>query len=90
MHLASEMPEYEEAWARVVDKHGLRAPSMQALIGSSWQFTDRAFAYGIDKPSDSVLSGIKLRQHGFAGCVDTEESVHYWLGRMQAQKLLPR
>jgi nucleoside-diphosphate-sugar epimerase len=90
MRLTSEMPEYQEVWARVVDRHGLKAPSMQALIGSSWQFTDRAFAYGIDNPADSVLSGIKLRQHGFAGCIDTEESVHYWLDRMQAQKLLPR
>jgi len=90
MHLTSEMPGYQEIWARIVDKHGLKAPSMQALIGSSWQFTDRAFAYGIANPPDSVLSGIKLRQHGFAGCIDTEESVHYWLDRMQAQKLLPR
>jgi nucleoside-diphosphate-sugar epimerase len=89
MRLTGEMPEYEEVWARVAEKHGLKTLSMEALVGSSWQFTDRAFAYGIDNPPDSVLSGIKLRQHGFAGCVDTEESVHYWLGRMQAQKLLP-
>jgi nucleoside-diphosphate-sugar epimerase len=90
MQLTTEMPGYEEVWARVVDKHGLKTHTLESLIGSSWQFTDRAFAYGVDNPADSVLSGIKLRQHGFAGCYDTEDSVHYWLERMQAQKLIPR
>jgi hypothetical protein len=37
-----------------------------------------------------VLSGIKLRQHGFADCEDSEDSLHHWLERMQAQRLLPR
>jgi hypothetical protein len=89
MNLTTEMPEYEEVWSRIVDKHGLKAHTLESLIGSSWQFTDRAFAYGADNLADSVLSGVKLRQHGFAGCYDTEDSIHYWLERMQAQKLIP-
>jgi len=55
-----------------------------------WQFTDRAFAHGIDNCADSVLSGLKLRQHGFADCFDTEDAIHFWLERMQQQRLLPR
>ncbi|MEN3296872.1 MAG: hypothetical protein V7642_6125 [Burkholderiales bacterium] len=90
IHLTTKMPEYEDVWARVVDKQGLKAHTLEGLVGDSWQFTDRAFAYGIDHLADSVLSGIKLRQHGFAGCYDTEDSVHYWLERMQARKLIPR
>jgi hypothetical protein len=37
-----------------------------------------------------VLSGLKLRQHGFADCFDTEDAIHHWLERMQQQRLLPR
>lgn len=90
MNLTREMPAYEEAWARVVAKHALQDLSLERLVGSSWQFTDRAFAHGLNAPADSVLSGIKLRQHGFAGCFDTEDSIHHWLERMQLQRLLPR
>jgi nucleoside-diphosphate-sugar epimerase len=89
MKLAAEMPAMEPAWARVVKKHGLRQMTLAELIGSSWQFTDRAFAHGIDDPPDSVLSGLKLRQHGLADCFDTEDALHYWLERMQQQRLLP-
>ena len=90
MNLSERMPACEEVWARVVKKHGLQELSLAQLIGSSWQFTDRAFGHGLAAPADSVLSGIKLRRHGFAGCIDTEDSIHYWLERMQAQRLLPR
>ena len=88
--LTESMPAHEAAWARIVAKHGLRALTLEQMIGSSWQFTDRALAHGVVNPADSVLSPIKLRQHGFAGCEDTEDSLHYWLERMQAERLLPR
>ncbi len=90
LELTRAMPEREAEWARVVDQHQLRPLTLDALIGSSWQFTDRALAYGLAQPADSVLSPIKLRQHGFAGCEDTEDSLHHWLERMQAARLLPR
>lgn len=90
MNLTRDMPAHEAAWQRVVRQHGLRDLSLAQLVGSSWQFTDRAFAHGHDNPPDSVLSGIKLRQHGFHGCVDTEDSLLHWLSRMQSERLLPR
>ncbi len=88
--LAAAMPAHEDAWARVVDRHGLRPLTLDQLVGSSWQFTDRAFGHGLERAADSVLSTIKLRQHGFADCEDTEDSLHHWLERMQAERLLPR
>lgn len=90
LELTRQMPAFESAWKRIVEKHGLRPLSLEAMIGSSWQFTDRALAYGLANPADSVLSPIKLRQHGFAGFEDTEDSLHHWLERMQAERLLPR
>ena len=90
LELTRTMPGYEAAWERIVAKHGLEKLSLDRMIGSSWQFTDRALGYGLANPANSVLSPIKLRQHGFPGCEDTEDSVHYWLERMQAERLLPR
>ena len=89
MKLADEMPAFEPVWAGIVKKHGLQGVTLQGLVGSSWQFTDRAFAHGLDTPPDSVLSGLKLRRHGFDGCCDTEDAIHFWLQRMQQQRLLP-
>lgn len=88
--LSTGMPTLEATWARLAERHGLRVGSLDTLVGSSWQFTDRAFAQGLPHPPDSVLSPIKLRQHGFAGCIDTEDAVHHWLERLQAARLLPR
>ena len=68
----------------------LRMLTLEPLISSSWQFTDRAFAYGADPLADLVLSPIKLRKHGFDVCYDTEDSLHDWLELMQKNRLLPR
>ncbi len=90
LNLTAGMPAHADTWRRIVARHGLRETTLDGLVGSSWQFTDRAFAFGIDDPPDSVLSGIKLRQHGFTGCIDTEDSLLHWLQRMQQRGLLPR
>ena len=88
--LTQAMPDRAGAWARIVERHRLRPLSLDQLIGSSWQFTDRALAHGVANPADSVLSSIKLRQHGFAPCMDSEDSLHDWFERMQVERLLPR
>jgi nucleoside-diphosphate-sugar epimerase len=90
LSLAHEMPLREAVWQRVVQRHDLQPLRLEQLINSSWQFTDRALAHGLEHPADSVLSPIKLHQHGFHGCMDTEDSLHDWLERMQHQRLLPR
>jgi nucleoside-diphosphate-sugar epimerase len=90
LSLTQAMPAHEDVWQRVVSRHGLQNLSLQAMVGSSWQFTDRALGFGLARAADSVLSPLKLHQHGFHGCMDTEESFHYWLERMQHSRLLPR
>jgi len=89
LNLTREMPAFEPVWRRIVERHGLRDLSLSGLVGSSWQFTDRAFAYGNEMPRDSVMSPIKLRQAGFSDCFDTEDAVLYWLSKMQKLRLLP-
>jgi nucleoside-diphosphate-sugar epimerase len=88
--LAQSMPAHEALWERITARYSLERLPLSQLIGSSWQFTDGSFAYGKEQPAHSLLSGIKLRQHGFNDCLDTEDAVIHWLDRMQREKLLPR
>ena len=90
LELTKAMPTHEATWARIVQREGLRPFTLEQLIGSSWQFADRAVAHGLAHPANSVLSPIKLHRHGFHGVEDTEDSMHHWLERMQIEKLLPR
>ena len=84
------MPTHEATWERIVKKYDLKSHTLAQLISSSWEFTDRALGYGAENIADSVLSPIKLRQHGFANCYDTEDSLHDWLELMQKNRLIPR
>jgi len=89
MELTRVMPTHEAVWKKVVAKHQLRDLTLAQLVGSSWQFTDRALAYGVANPANSVLSPIHLHAHGFHGCMDTEDALMYWFERMQKNRLLP-
>lgn len=90
MRLAEEMPRRAAEWERIVARHGLQPSTMDSIVGASWQTADLTFAYGKERQFDRLMSPIKIRQAGFHGCMDTEDSVKYWLGRMQQEGLLPR
>lgn len=90
MKLADEMPRLSAVWDEVVERHGLQRRSMAQVIGQAWQFADYAFAYGQQTPPTRILmSPIKIRQAGFTPCFDTEDSLVYWLSRMQEARILP-
>jgi hypothetical protein len=36
-----------------------------------------------------LVSTIKLRQAGFPGCCDTEDTLRHWIGEMQRRRLIP-
>jgi nucleoside-diphosphate-sugar epimerase len=82
-YIDSEAPR----WTAIVRRHGLSAPEdVAALLGESGSLAD--FALG--NCGRSILtSTIKLRQAGFADCVDTSESVVRWIRRWRAEGLIP-
>jgi nucleoside-diphosphate-sugar epimerase len=89
LRLSQAMPPRAGEWERIVAKHGLQPLTMEAIVGSSWQTADLTFAFGKERQFDRLMSPIKLRQAGFHPCMDTEDSVKYWLGQMQEQRLIP-
>ena len=87
--LAETMPAMEPFWAEMVRKHDLAPYTLDQLIGGSWQFLDRATRPGGTHVPPSVVSSIKLRQAGFADCMDNEESVSHWFDEMRRTKVIP-
>ena len=90
LQLAEAMPVRAAEWDRMVERHGLERRSLHDIVGASWQFADLTFGYGKVRMPDRLMSPIKIRKAGFAECMDTEDSVLYWLGEMQKARLLPR
>jgi nucleoside-diphosphate-sugar epimerase len=89
LRLAEVMPTRQDEWGRIAAKYGLATASLDQIAGSSWQTADLTFAYGKDRQFDRLLSPIKIRKAGFAACIDTEDSVLYWLSEMQQARLIP-
>jgi hypothetical protein len=89
--LAETMPARAAEWADVVDRYRLRSPSdMAAFVGTSWQYADIVFgSLGIPRPAPALLSTVKIRQAGFADCIDTEDMVREWFATFQRLRLLP-
>jgi hypothetical protein len=92
--LAETIPGRAADWAAIVRRHGLAAPEdLDAFVGQSFTYADMLFAAGTDPsapPAPPVLvSTIKLRQAGFADCVDTEDMFRRLFTRMQQRRLLP-
>jgi nucleoside-diphosphate-sugar epimerase len=88
MPLAIAMADKGPVWSSIVEKYRLAPYGYDELIGSSWQFAD--FSLG-DRggATASLMSTIKIRQAGFADCIDTEEMFRWWLGELQRRRVLP-
>src|SRR5262249_42728126 len=73
--LATTMPAYEPVGAEVVRQYGLEAPpELARMVGDAFVYADLLFGYGADEIRMPVLaSTVKLRQHGFGACTDTED-----------------
>jgi nucleoside-diphosphate-sugar epimerase len=87
MPLARVMPGHAATWQAVVERHGLAPVTLDRLVSGSWQFAD--FALSRTHSTSSLLSTIKIRQAGFGDCIDTEQSLAWWLAHLQERRILP-
>ncbi|MDA1076618.1 MAG: hypothetical protein O3A63_17965, partial [Proteobacteria bacterium] len=86
--LADEMPQHAAVWDGLVAQQNLQPYSMNAIVGSSWQFADAVFGYaGV---ATTLLSTIKARQFGFAECLDTQIMFQNQIEHLQQMRILPR
>jgi nucleoside-diphosphate-sugar epimerase len=88
--LSEVMPRRADEWSRVVDRYSLRAPrDLAGFVGNSWTYADILFGTLGGRPLPALLSTVKIRQAGFADCIDTEDMFREWFARLQEARLLP-
>nr|WP_236599722.1 NAD(P)H-binding protein [Ramlibacter alkalitolerans] len=87
--MAQEMPRHAQTWRRMAEREGLSVPDLDRLLGLSWQYADATWASRRPLPVPPIVSTIKLRQHGFQDCIDTEECIVQHLNAMRRLRYLP-
>ncbi|WP_347057166.1 SDR family oxidoreductase [Blastococcus sp. HT6-30] len=81
--LAEAMADRRDVWERLVARHGLVSTPYEDLV--RWEFGEFIFTSGFD----NVSSTIKLRQAGFADCLDTEHRFLELFDRLAADGVIP-
>lgn len=81
--LAEAMRERRDVWERLVARHSLRPTPYEHLVG--WEFGEFLFTSGFD----NVTSTVKLRQAGFADCLDTGDRFLELFDRLAADRVVP-
>ena len=88
--LATFLPQHADVWRAIAERDGLRYTDLGELLGQSHIAADYCFATDLDHtPPPVLVSTIKARQAGFSDCVDTRESLRYWLDLLVARRVLP-
>lgn len=83
--------ESQTAWQAIAAREGLLLGDLDALLGQSHIYLDILNSgRAAQRVLPMVVSTIKLRHAGFAGCIDSFDSLRRQLAMMVALKLLPR
>ncbi|WNV76099.1 SDR family oxidoreductase [Geodermatophilus sp. DSM 44513] len=81
--LAEAMADRRDVWERLAARHDLVPTPYEDLV--SWDFGEFIFRSGFD----NVSSTVKLRQAGFADCLDTEDRFLELFDRLAADRVVP-
>lgn len=83
--LEQSLPAKEGLWQQIVHRHGLKAPARLAdFVGQGFAYADFQLNHGKQAPLPaSIASTIKIRQAGFADCIDTEAMLVKWIDRFR-------
>lgn len=82
--------ERESDWRALVERYSLVPCTLKEFVGDSFYYADALFATNSDRaPPPAILSTIKLRQAGFAECMDTEDMFVRWIQKLIMMNRLP-
>jgi hypothetical protein len=83
MSTVSEMSEKALLWDAMVARYGLHATPYDQI--ANWAFVD----WMLNFREETILSTIKIRQAGFADCIDTHQSFRRQLARLRDLRIVP-
>lgn len=82
--------EDEALWHEITAAHDLVGVGLRELVGDSFHYADALLnVHGNAPPPPAIVSTIKLRQAGFSECIDTEDMLEKWFGRLRQIRILP-
>jgi nucleoside-diphosphate-sugar epimerase len=83
MSLQAQMVDKGPVWSQIATTHRLAGTPLEEL--ASWPFAEAVWNMGFDL----VQSTIKIRQAGFSGCRDSEESLVAQLRALRETQIVP-
>jgi nucleoside-diphosphate-sugar epimerase len=83
MSTLSEMSEKAPLWDSMVARYGLHATPYNQI--ANWAFVD----WMLNFREETIQSTIKIRQAGFADCIDTHQSFRRQLTRLRNLRIIP-
>jgi hypothetical protein len=83
MSTVSEMSEEAPLWDKMVAHYGLHATPYDQI--ANWAFVDWMLSFR----EETIQSTIKIRQAGFADCIDTHQSFRRQLTRLHDLRIFP-
>ena len=83
MSTVSEMSEKTPLWNAMVARYGLHATPYEQI--ANWTFVD----WMLNFREETILSSVKIRQAGFAECIDTHKSFTRQLTRLRDLRIIP-
>lgn len=90
LSLAEFLPTMADTWSAIVREHDLRPLTLLQLLGSSHQYADYTFGFGLaTTPPPALVSSIKIKQAGFAQVRDTEDTFRHALETLIDRRVLP-
>ena len=88
--MAEWLPAHAGEWDAIRARSSLLAPGIEAFVGESHHYMDFTFAPAAAVQTGAALvSTIRLRQAGFAECMDSEAMFAKWIAAYQQAGLLP-
>jgi nucleoside-diphosphate-sugar epimerase len=83
MSTLAELSEKASLWDAMVARYELFPTPYEQI--ANWAFVD----YMLNFAEETILSTIKIRQAGFADCVDTHESFRRQLSKLREMRIIP-
>ena len=83
MSTVSGMSDKAPLWDSMVVRYGLHATPYDQI--ANWAFVD----WMLNFREETILSTIKIRQAGFADCIDTHQSFRRQLARLRDLRIIP-
>lgn len=87
--LVEWLADKEPDWQRIVERHCLRPSTLSELLGQSHHYLKLLVAGDEAAMPPALVSTIKIRQAGFGDCIDSFDSLTYWLNQLVDRRILP-